>query len=247
MTESDWDIPGVDRRAAPPGGPLDADAPPQPARPRQQARAFGADGSPRPGPSAGVRPDSPAQALACLAGALDYLAHADAASWPAGVQADCLRALAVAESQQVAAHARALAAFSVPGGGLAGDGHRSPRMWLTWQTQATRRAAAVHVSWMRRLAGHPVIAAALADGQLSVSWARQMTEWTDRLPEDARETRTGRCWTRRGWAPICRAWPTSPRTCAAGTHRPTPMTTGSRTGRCAWRLPSTARDGWKAT
>ena len=102
------------------------------------------------------------------------------------MQADCLRALAVAESQQVAAHARALAAFSVPGGGLAGDGHRSPRMWLTWQTQATRRAAAAHVSWMRRLADHPVIAAALADGQVSVSWARQITEWTSRLPEDVR-------------------------------------------------------------
>ncbi len=147
-----------------------------------------ADGALRPAPAAGIRPDSPAQALAYLAGALDYLAHADAASWPDGQQADCLRALAVAESRQVAAHARVLAAFSVPGGDLAGDGHRSPRAWLTWQTQATRRAAAGQVSWMRRLDDHPAVAAALAAGTVSVSWARQITEWTDRLPEAARHS-----------------------------------------------------------
>jgi Domain of unknown function (DUF222)/HNH endonuclease len=135
---------------------------------------------------AGPVPDSPAEALALLDAALAYLARASVASWPDGQQADCLRALAVAESRQAAAHARVLAAFSVPGGGLAGDGHRSPRMWLTWQTQATRRAASAHVGWMRRLADHPVIAAALADGQVSVSWARQICEWTDQLPEDVR-------------------------------------------------------------
>ena len=191
MTDPDWDIPGVDRRATPPCGPLADDGPPQSPRPRPRVRPTGRDGSPPPAPPTGIQPtgiqpDSPAQALEYLTGALEYLAHADAALWPAGVQADCLRALAVAESRQVAAHARALAAFSVPGGGLAGDGHRSPRMWLTWQTQATRRAAAVHVSWMRRLADHPVIAAALADGQISVSWARQITEWTSGLPGDVR-------------------------------------------------------------
>jgi len=133
-----------------------------------------------------VLPDSPAQALAFLSAALEFLAHADAAEWPAGQQADCLRALAVAESRQAAAHARVLAAFSVPGGGLAGDGHRSPRVWLTWQTAATRRAAATRVSWMHRLAGHPVVQAALADGGVSLSWAQQVIDWTARLPDDVR-------------------------------------------------------------
>ncbi len=90
-----------------------------------------------------------------LSAALDVLAQSDPAGWPEGLQADCLRALAVAESRQAAAHARVLAAFSVPGGGLAGDGHRSARVWLTWQTQATRRAAATRVGWMRRLQAHP--------------------------------------------------------------------------------------------
>ncbi|HUB41266.1 MAG TPA: HNH endonuclease, partial [Streptosporangiaceae bacterium] len=102
-------------------------------------------------------------------------------------QADCLRALAVAESRQAAAHARVLAVFSGPGGGLATDGHRSARVWLTWQTAATRRAAATKVSWMYRLQAHPHVAAALAGGAVSQSWAGQIMDWTRPLPDDVRD------------------------------------------------------------
>ena len=139
------------------------------------------------GAASGLRPDGPAQALEFLSAALDYLAHTDAAGWSAGMQADCLRALAVAESRHLAAHAKALAAFSVPGGGLAGDGHGSPRMWLSWQTQATRRAAANQVGWMKRLQAHQRVASALADGELSPSWARQICDWSEQLPPDRRD------------------------------------------------------------
>ena len=132
-------------------------------------------------------PADAAQALAFVSAGLEFLAHADPAEWGEGLQADCLRALAVAESRQAAAHARVLSAFSRPGGGLAGDGHRSPRVWLTWQTPATRRAAAGRVGWMRRLAEHPAVAAALADGTVSVSWAQQICDWTDRLPAAVRD------------------------------------------------------------
>ena len=38
----------------------------------------------------------------------------------------------------------------------------------------------------RRLAAHPLIAAALAEGQLSSSWAKALCEWTDQLPEARR-------------------------------------------------------------
>ncbi len=132
-------------------------------------------------------PEGATQALASLTAALDVLAHADPGSWPEGLQADCLRALAVAESRQAAAHAKVLEAFSRPGGGLAGDGHRSPRVWLSWQTQATRRAAAGRVGWMRRLGEHPAVAGALGDGNVSLSWAGQICEWTDRLPAAVRD------------------------------------------------------------
>jgi hypothetical protein len=60
-------------------------------------------------------------------------------------------------------------------------------MWLRWQTRVTRAAAAGAVGWMRRLAAHPVIAAALAEGQISASWARAVCGWSDRLPADCRE------------------------------------------------------------
>jgi hypothetical protein len=39
---------------------------------------------------------------------------------------------------------------------------------------------------MRRLAAHPVVAAALAEGELSGSWARAVCGWSDRLPADMR-------------------------------------------------------------
>jgi hypothetical protein len=133
-----------------------------------------------------VRPRDAAQALASLSAALEFLAADDPAGWSEGLQADCLRALAVAESRQTAAHARVLSAFSVPGGGLNGDGHRSARVWLSWQTRATRAAAGARVAWMRRLHAHPAIAAALAAGTLSVSWARQLADWSDQLPDEHR-------------------------------------------------------------
>ena len=141
--------------------------------------------------SPGVRVTDSAQALAFLSGALEFLAHADPADWPEGAQADCLRALAVAESQQVAVHARVLQAFSVPGGGLAGDGHRSPRVWLTWQTAATRRAAGWKVSWMHRLRAHPRVAAALAGATISASWAQEIMDWTRKLPDTVRDAADG--------------------------------------------------------
>jgi hypothetical protein len=39
---------------------------------------------------------------------------------------------------------------------------------------------------MRRLAGHPALAAALARAEISQSWARQIADWTDQLPAGAR-------------------------------------------------------------
>jgi Domain of unknown function (DUF222)/HNH endonuclease len=171
-----------------------ADGTPPPAAASPYLSGAGAAGLSSAGPAAPVAaasaaagPRDAAEALRSLSGALEFLARDDPAVWPDGLQADCLRALAVAESLQTAAHARVLAAFSVPGGGLAGDGHRSPRVWLSWQTQATRRAAGVQVGWMHRLREHPVIAAALASGGVSPSWARQVGDWTDRLPADVRD------------------------------------------------------------
>src|SRR5262249_10648176 len=54
-------------------------------------------------------------------------------------------------------------------------------------TGITRGAATGHVAWARRAAGHPQVAAALAAGQISESYARAICQWTDRLPADSRD------------------------------------------------------------
>ena len=119
-----------------------------------------------------------------LAG-LGWLARADLASVPVAVQADVLRELERAVSVHTAARAAALSAFDAAAG-YEDDGQRSPRTWLRWQTRVTGGAASASVGWMRRLRAHPAVAEALADGRISESWAREICDWTDQLPEDAR-------------------------------------------------------------
>ena len=127
------------------------------------------------------QPTSVTEALAMLDRALDHLTAADAASLPSCVQAEALRALERAGAKHTAAQARVLAAFAGQATYEA-DGQRSARAWLAWQTRITAGAAAGAVGWARRLAYHPVIGDALAAGDLSESWARQVCAWTDRLP-----------------------------------------------------------------
>src|SRR5580700_9089468 len=130
-------------------------------------------------------PVSVSEALVLLDRALDYLTAADAGSLPAAVQAEALRALERAEARHTAVRARVLGAFAGQGG-FEEDGHGSARTWLRWQTRVTTGAAAGAVAWARRLAAHPAIGQALAAGELSRSWAREICGWTDRLPEDRR-------------------------------------------------------------
>lgn len=125
------------------------------------------------------------EALAALHASLAYLAGANAADLTAAEQADCLRGLATAESFHVAATTNVLAAFTAQAA-YADDGQGSARAWLRWQARITPGAAAGAVGWMRRLAAHPSVYAALAAGQISPSWARQICDWTDKVPCDHR-------------------------------------------------------------
>ena len=127
------------------------------------------------------QPPSVTQALAMLDRALDDLNAADAASLPGSVQAAALRALERAGAKHTAAQARMLTAFAGQAA-YEDDGHGSARTWLKWQTRITNGAAAGAVGWVRRLIAHPVIGGALAAGDLSESWAKQICAWTDRLP-----------------------------------------------------------------
>ena len=131
------------------------------------------------------QPSGVATALSMLDRALDHLAAVDAASLPTSAQAEVLRALERAGAKHTATRARVLAAFASQAG-YADDGHGSARTWLKWQARVTSGAAAGAVGWARRLAAHPVIGDAMAAGDVSESWAREICGWTDRLPEAQR-------------------------------------------------------------
>jgi hypothetical protein len=131
------------------------------------------------------QPVSVGDALGMLDRSLSYLASADPASLPVSVQAEALRALERAEGRHTAARARVLGAFAVHGG-CEDDGHGTARTWLKWQTRVTTGAAASAIAWARRLSAHPAVGQALAAGELSRSWAREICRWTDRLPEAQR-------------------------------------------------------------
>ena len=130
-------------------------------------------------------PSSMAQALAMVRAGLGYLSSCDAAELGTPVQAEALIGLEQAGAQHTAARARLLAAFSAQQGHHA-DGQYGPAAWLRAVTHVTPGAAGAAVKWARRLAAHPLIAAALAAGQLSSSWAKMICQWTDRLPEERR-------------------------------------------------------------
>ena len=117
---------------------------------------------------------------------LGFLAAADATAMAAQTQAQCLQILEQATAMGTAARASILAAFT-SGQGYCADADYSPKAWLINQTGITKGAAVAYTAWARRAAGHPQVAAALAAGELSESFARMICAWTDRLPGDCRE------------------------------------------------------------
>ena len=132
-----------------------------------------------------VPPGSAAEALGMLKSAMGYLATADATAMAADTQAQCLHALEQVNSMGTAARASILAAFT-SGQGYSADADYSPRAWLINRTRVTKGAAVAYTAWARRAAAHPEVAAALAEGEISESFARTICGWTDRLPEDCR-------------------------------------------------------------
>ncbi len=131
-------------------------------------------------------PASLGQALAMAHAAVDYLNQADPVALDTQVQAQCLQALERLAAKQAAAQAKVLSAFS-SGCGHYADGAYSAQTWLRHHTRVTRGAAGAAVAAARRLAAHPPVAEALAAGALSASWARQICDWTARLPDQHRE------------------------------------------------------------
>jgi hypothetical protein len=129
---------------------------------------------------------STAEALGTLRAAMSFLAAADATAMPTAVQAQCLQGLEEIDSIETVARASILRAFS-SGQGYCGDGEFSAKTWLVHKTRITGGAAVIHMRWVRRTAGHPVVAAALTEPLVSEPWARVICQLTDRLPAEHRD------------------------------------------------------------
>ena len=127
------------------------------------------------------------EAMDMVRAGLSYLAAADATQLGAAAQARCLKAFEQADAIATAARASFLAAFTA-GQGYSDDAAYSARAWLIHQTHVTAGAAVGHTAWARRSGTHPRVLAALAAGQVSESVGRQICLWTDKLPEDRRDT-----------------------------------------------------------
>jgi hypothetical protein len=134
-----------------------------------------------------VSPASAKDALGMLTSAMGYLSAADATQLAAGTQAQCLQVLEQVTAMGTAARASILAAFTSAQGYCA-DADYSPRAWLIHKTRITRGAAAGYTAWARRAAAHPQVVAALAAGEMSESYGRTICQWTEKLPDDCRQT-----------------------------------------------------------
>ena len=135
-------------------------------------------------------PANTGQALAMVRAGLGYLAGCDAGSLATSAQAEALIGLEHAEAQHTAARAKILSAFTAQQGYEA-DGYYGAASWLRAITRLTKGGAAAATGWARRLAAHPVIAAALAAGRVPASLARLICDWTDKLPEQYRQDADG--------------------------------------------------------
>jgi Domain of unknown function (DUF222) len=137
--------------------------------------------------SASPAPASARQAIGMMRRALEYLAATDPAGLPTPVQGEFLEELERLAAIKTAVRAGLLAAFAA-GQGPAADAGHSLGAWLMHKTGVSRGAAAGLVGWARRAVAHPLVAAALAEGDvLSESVARNLCQWTGRLPEDCRQ------------------------------------------------------------
>ncbi len=130
-------------------------------------------------------PASASEAMEMVRAGLGYLAAADPTAMAAQTQALCLQMLEQAHSMSTAARTSVLAAFTAAQG-YAADADYSPRAWLINKTQVTKGTAVGYTAWVRRAAAHPEVAAALAAGEMSESFARTICTWTDKLPQESR-------------------------------------------------------------
>jgi hypothetical protein len=129
---------------------------------------------------------SPADAAGMLDASLDHLAATDWASLGTAAHGQMLTSLQRAQARLTAVSAAVLSAFTAQGG-YEPDGHRSARAWLVNRNAMSKGAARGAVGWEKRLRRHGKIAAVMAAGDITESWAKDIAGWTDKLPGEKRD------------------------------------------------------------
>ncbi|MGH3268151.1 MAG: hypothetical protein ACRDN1_03635, partial [Trebonia sp.] len=124
---------------------------------------------------------SVAEALRMANATMDYLNGPDGADLDAAACGPVLRSLGEIHAKFTAAHAAALARFDAADAHDA-DGYPTSAAWLMAMTDMTSPDAKAEVRQMRLLRDHPGMAAALAAGDISKSWALAIADWTKKLP-----------------------------------------------------------------
>jgi hypothetical protein len=137
-----------------------------------------------------MQPANIAEAMAMLNSALDHLNAADWEGLGSRAQGEVLAGLGGVESKLTALRGTVLGAFTAVSG-FEADGHGSAMQWLVGQTGISKGAARGEVGWVKRLNAHRKIAAALAGGEVSESWGREIARWTDRLAAGDRDEADG--------------------------------------------------------
>src|SRR5580700_4083498 len=128
---------------------------------------------------------SVAEALRMMNAGLDYLNGPGAGELDAAACGSVLRSLGAIEAKFTAAHAAVLARFDAADAHDC-DGYGTSAAWLMAMTDMTRGDARAKVRRMRLLRGHPEMAGALADADISKSQALAIAEWTRTLPAELR-------------------------------------------------------------
>jgi len=128
---------------------------------------------------------SVAEALRMANATMDYLNSPEAADLDPAACGSVLRSLAEVQAKFTAAHASVLARFDAADAHDA-DGYGTSVSWLDAMANMTRPDAKAEVRQMRLLRAHPVLADALAAGDISKSWALAIAEWTKKLPAELR-------------------------------------------------------------
>jgi hypothetical protein len=123
------------------------------------------------------------EALAAIMSGMRFLAGSDAASRPATVTADILRALEKLDAAEAAVRGKLLWHFDADRG-FEGEGYGGVGKFVRHGTRVTVGQARAHVGLMRSRAVHPGFERALLGGYLSLSVARRVGKLTAKIEDD---------------------------------------------------------------